>query len=261
MKEKKGGAKGTGRRAAKRILEPIRRGATIAVAAWSRGIANLSDVTRIVVRELKAAGAKPFIVPAMGSHGGATAEGQKTLLEHLGITEEYTAAAIRSSMEVVQVAASPHVGMPVVIDAHALKADGIVIINRVKAHAAYAGTYESGLVKMVTIGLGMVDFTTRRAFEKFDPEQTYPNTLTSTLWNGVKIPMILKNDRQALQACIRTCNPMDYRNARMMRIRNTLCMGELEVSENLLDAVRAHPGMRVLSDPYELAFDRNGNLL
>jgi hypothetical protein len=287
--------------------------------------------------------------------------------------------------------------MPVLIDAIALAADGIVVINRIKAHAAYAGTYESGLVKMVTIGLGkqrqaevchnvgaerigefiadiglealkhirllaavglvenafhetarvavlrgdeiereepgllaeakalaarfhigefealvideigkeisgagfdttivgrysspylsggakirrvavlditeksrgyggglgMVDFTTRRAFGKFDPEQTYPNTLTSTLTEGVKIPMILRNDRQALQACIRTCNLMDYRKARVMRIRNTLCMEELEASESLLDEVRAHPAMKVLSDPYDLKFDGDGNL-
>ncbi len=381
----------------RRILPSVRPGDRIAVAVGSRGIADLPGITRIVVRELKAAGAEPFIVPAMGSHGGATADGQKSLLEHLGITESFTGAPIRSSMDVVRVATSPRFGMPVFVDANALGADGIVIINRIKAHAAFAGTYESGLVKMVTVGLGkqrqaeichnvgadrigefvadiglealkhirliaavgivenafhetarvavlrrdeiereepallaeakrlaarfhidefetliideigkdisgagfdttivgrysspylsggpkirrvavlditeksrgyggglgMVDFTTRRAYGKFDPEQTYPNTLTSTLTNGVKIPMVLRNDRQALQACIRTCNIMDYRQARVMRIRNTLCMEELSVSENLLDAVRDHPDMRILSEPFDLEFDGDGNL-
>jgi hypothetical protein len=380
-----------------RVFAAVVPGARVAVAVGSRGIANLPDAARIIVRELKKAGAEPFIVPAMGSHGGATAEGQKALLEHLGITERYTGAPIRSSMEVDRVGISPRFGMPVYIDKNALAADGIVIINRIKAHPAYAGKFESGLVKMTAIGLGkqkqaeivhnvgaermdefvadiglealrhikliaavglvenafhetarvvvlrkeeiereepvllaeskrlaarfyidefealiideigkeisgagfdttivgrysspfltggpkirrvavlditekskgyggglgMVDFTTRRAFNKFDPEQTYPNTLTSTFTEGVKIPMILKNDRQAVQACVRTCNRMDYRDARIIRIKNTLCMEEISVSENLLDTVRAHPNMRILGEPEELVFDRDGNL-
>lgn len=105
-------------------------GSRVAVAAGSRGIANLPEVTRIIVRELKKAGAAPFIVPAMGSHGGATAEGQKALLEHLGISEGLTGAPIRSSMDVEKVGISPRFGMPVYIDKNALAADGIVVINR-----------------------------------------------------------------------------------------------------------------------------------
>lgn len=383
--------------ASKKLFKSLPPGASVAVAVGSRGIANLPEVTRIVAREIKMAGCIPFIVPAMGSHGGATAEGQKALLEHLGITEDYTGAPIRSNMDVTKVALSPRFGMPVYIDSLALAADGIVIINRIKAHPAYAGVYESGLVKMIAIGLGkqkqaeivhnvgaermgqfvadiglealkhirliaaiglienafhetarvevlrpgeietaepdllleskrlaarfyidefevliideigkeisgagfdttivgrysspflaggpkirrvavlditekskgyggglgMADFTTRRAFNKFDPEQTYPNTMTSTFTEGVKIPMILKNDRQVIQACIRTCNRMDYRDARIIRIKNTLCMEEILVSENLTDTVRAHSFMSVLGDPEELLFDAEGNL-
>jgi len=92
---------------AKGVFRSLAAGARVAVAVGSRGIANLPEVTRIVVRELKKAGVAPFLVPAMGSHGGATAEGQKALLEHLGITEGFTGAPIRSSMDVAQVAVSP----------------------------------------------------------------------------------------------------------------------------------------------------------
>lgn len=380
-----------------KLFDAIQPGATVAVAVGSRGIANLPQVTRTVITALRQAGAVPFIVPAMGSHGGATAEGQKALLEHLGITEAYTGAPIRSSMEVVQTGVSPRFRMPVYVDAHAYSADAILIINRVKPHPAYSGTFESGLVKMLAVGLGkqkaaelchnvgaerigefvadigvallqhinllgavglvenafhetalvevlrpnaiaqrepsmleaarslaarfyidefevliideigknisgagfdttivgrysspyltggpkirrvavlditekskgyggglgMVDFTTRRAFNKFDPEQTYPNTLTSTFTAGVKIPMILKNDRQAVQACIRTCNLPDIRDARVIRITNTLCMESIEVSENLLEVVGSHPRMKVTEQPRELSFDERGNL-
>lgn len=375
----------------------VSKGSEIAVAVGSRGIANLPAVVGAVVAELRKAGARPFIIPAMGSHGGATAEGQEALLKRLGVDEASVGAPVRSSMEVIQVAISPRFGMPVYVDALALAADGFVVINRIKAHPAYSGTYESGLLKMVVVGLGkqrqaevchnigaerigefiadigleslrhlklvaavgiienafhetariavldkdgiehgepallaeakrlaarffiddfdvliideigkeisgagfdthivgrysspylsggpnirrvsvlditeqskgyggglgMADFTTRRAFDKFDAEQTYPNTLTSTFTNGVKIPMILKNDRQAIQAGIRTCNRADLSQARIIRIKNTLCMEHIDVSASLLDFVRQRQDMRIEGEPHELVFDGQGNL-
>lgn len=102
---------------------------------------------------LKGLGAKPFIVPSMGSHGGATAEGQRAVLEHLGISKESVGAEIRSSMEVEQVGKLAN-GLPVYVDKYALQADGIVVINRIKPHTAFRGPVESGIMKMISIGLG-----------------------------------------------------------------------------------------------------------
>jgi len=109
-------------------------------------------------------------------------------------------------------------------------------------------------------GLGIVDFTTDRAFRKFSFEETYPNALTSTVPASVKIPMVLENDRLAIQAAIKTCNIADFRNVRLGRIKNTLEAHLLEVSENLLPEVRKNPRMEILSDPCELAFDERGSL-
>ena len=109
-------------------------------------------------------------------------------------------------------------------------------------------------------GLGIVDFTTDRAFRKFSFEETYPNSLTSTVPASVKIPMVLKNDRLAIQAAIKTCNIADFRNVRLGRIKNTLEAHLLEISENLLNEVRANPSIDILSEPYELAFNAEGNL-
>jgi hypothetical protein len=109
-------------------------------------------------------------------------------------------------------------------------------------------------------GLGIVDFTTERAFRKFSFEETYPNSLTSTVPASVKIPMVLKNDRQAIQAAIKTCNIADFRNVRLGRIRNTLEAHQMEVSENLIPEARAYPRMEIVSAPCELAFDKLGDL-
>ncbi|PKL11268.1 MAG: hypothetical protein CVV52_14530, partial [Spirochaetae bacterium HGW-Spirochaetae-8] len=105
------------------------------------------------------------------------------------------------------------------------------------------------------------DFTTRRAAEKFDFTQTYPNTLTALLTGGVKIPMVLPNDRQGFQACIKTSNLADWRTARIVRIHNTLCLTEIEVSENMLPSIIDDSRFEILSEPYELHFDDSGNLL
>ncbi len=384
------------RLAEKKTLSLIKKGQKIAVAVGSRGIANQPLMVKTLISELKRAGADPFIVPAMGSHAGATAEGQREMLIGMGITEDYVGAPIHSAMDVVQLGFSTN-GLPVYMDRNAYQADAIIIINRIKPHVCFRAKYESGLMKMIVIGLGkqkgadichnlgfekmpenleaiglkalekanlifgigvvenayhetsmiqvltgseipteepkileeakrlapklyfdsletliideigkdisgsgfdtnvvgryhspcvsggpkihrlailditdrshgngnglgMADFTTRRAVDKFRPEQTYPNTLTATLTGGVKIPVTLENDRQVMQACLKTCNLMDYRDAKVVRIKNTLSLEEIEVSENMMATVENNPNLEVVGTPYQLEFDRDGNL-
>ncbi len=143
----------------KEILRPcrtqLRPGMRVAVCAGSRGISNYAVIVRCVVQAVKEAGAVPFIIPAMGSHGGATAEGQARVLADYGITEETMSAPVISSMEVVRIGeldAEPRI--PVYMDAHAFAADGVIVVNRVKLHTDFHGDHESGIVKMLTIGLG-----------------------------------------------------------------------------------------------------------
>ncbi len=380
----------------KQVLAAVKKGQKIAVAVGSRGIANQPLMVKVLISELKRVGADPFIVPAMGSHAGATAEGQREMLIGMGITEDYVGAPIRSSMDVVQLGLSAN-GLPVYMDQNAYQADGIVIINRIKPHVCFRAKYESGLMKMIVIGLGkqkgadichnlgfetmpenltaiglkalkeanvlfgigiienayhetgqihvltgseipveepilleeakrlapklffdslevliideigkdisgsgfdtnivgryhspcvsggpkihrlvilditershgngnglgMADFTTKRAVNKFRPEQTYPNTLTATLTGGVKIPVTLENDLLAIQASLKTCNLMNYREAGLVRIKNTLSLDEIEVSENLLGLVRNNPNLEIVSLPYMWEFDEKGNL-
>ena len=135
------------------VKDTVKPGMEIAIAVGSRGVDRLVDLTAVTVKFLQDLGAKPFIVPSMGSHGGATAEGQKAVLEHLGVTEEAVNAEIRSSMEVVKIGELSN-GLPVYIDKLASQADGIVVINRVKPHTAFRGPVESGIMKMISIGLG-----------------------------------------------------------------------------------------------------------
>ena len=142
---------------AQAALEPLRSrvvpGARIAVTAGSRGIHDLVPVVRAAVDWLKAAGAAPFVIPAMGSHGGATAEGQREMLEGLGITEESVGCAIEATMETVVVGTLPD-GTDVHHDAIAAKADGVLLVNRVKPHTDFRGPIESGIAKILAIGLG-----------------------------------------------------------------------------------------------------------
>ena len=380
----------------KGVLRGIRKGQTVAIAVGSRGISNQALVVKLLVWELIAAGAVPFIVPAMGSHGGATAEGQREMLIGMGVGEDDVGAPIRSTMEVVQVGTSKN-GIPVYVDRFAHEADSIVIINRIKPHVGFRGPYESGLMKMIAIGLGkhkgavlchdlvfgkmaenipaigrvalweanivcgiallenayhetsqieilsneemeamepelqekskdlaprlhfdsldvliideigkdisgtgfdtnvvgryhtpyatggpditriaalditekshgnanglgILDFTTKRAFKKFIFEQTYPNALTSTVPTTVKIPMVLNNDHQAIQAAIKTCNILDKSNVRMVRIQNTTALREIEISENLVPEAQENKYLEVLGEAYPLPFDESGNL-
>ncbi len=135
------------------IAGAVRPGMSVALTAGSRGIAEIDGILRSLVAILKEMGAEPFIVPAMGSHGGATAEGQVEILESLGVTEEFCGAPIRSSMEVVELGETDR-GVPVYMDRIASEADGVVLVNRIKAHTDFRSTIESGLLKMASIGLG-----------------------------------------------------------------------------------------------------------
>ncbi len=140
------------------LKEKIKPGQSICITGGSRGLSNIVLITSEIVKQVKALGAKPFIIPAMGSHGGATAEGQKGILDGYGITEESMGCPIISSMETVKISTTAPTenveAIDVHIDKNAYNADGIIVLNRIKAHTGFKGKYESGLMKMMTIGLG-----------------------------------------------------------------------------------------------------------
>ena len=358
------------------IRQMVKPGMEIAIAAGSRGVDKFVETVAETVKFLQELGAKPFIVPSMGSHGGATAEGQTAVLAHLGVTEESVNAEIRSSMEVIEIAKLPN-GLPVYVDKIASEADGIVVINRVKPHTAFRGKVESGIMKMMAIGLGKqkgaeachqlgfehmgkhiiemsniilekmpilfgvatvenafdkvahvevllpndieeretelqklakkllpkinfekidvlvideigknisgdgmdpnitgryptpyahggpevnkmivldltpetegnangvgtADFTTQRLIDKADFAATYANGLTSTVVAPTKASTTLANDKLALKAAVKTCNILDFTTVKMVRIKNTLELSEIEVSEALLPEVEAN---------------------
>ena len=135
------------------ICKKIRPGAEVAITAGSRGIAHISEILATIVSCFKKAGAVPFIVPAMGSHGGGTAQGQVEVLESLGISEETIGAPVRSSMDVVELCRTAK-GCPVFMDSIAFHSDAIFIVNRVKVHTRFKADHESGLLKMIAVGLG-----------------------------------------------------------------------------------------------------------
>jgi hypothetical protein len=137
------------------IRASIRSGARIAVGCGSRGVANYAHIARAVIAQIKALGGDPFVFPAMGSHGAATAEGQRRVLEFAGITEDFVGAPIRASMDTIDAGRMPD-GTPVHADAVAAAADGIVLINRIKPHTTFRGAIESGITKMLTIGMGKI---------------------------------------------------------------------------------------------------------
>lgn len=131
----------------------IRPGDQVAVTAGSRGVTDMVLVLKTLVAHLKTLGAEPFIVPAMGSHGGATDEGQENILKAYHITRETIGAPVRSSMNVANPGKTVH-GVPVYVDANAFHADHVIVVNRVKPHTDFEGDIESGLTKMLAIGLG-----------------------------------------------------------------------------------------------------------
>ncbi len=385
------------RKQLERVRQTIRPGMTVAVTAGSRGIDHIDLLLRETVQFIRSAGGEPFLVPAMGSHGGAVAEGQLALLESFGITEETMGCPIRASMEVDQFASLPD-GTPVYIDRFAHAADGIVVVNRVKPHTGFRGPHESGLYKMMCVGLGKqkgaetvhnrgrrrmgetiqlmgqqflektnilfgvailenafdqtyrlfallpeeiperepallaeardlmprimperldvlvvdwmgknisgtgmdpnitksfahdygisregrarkiavldlteqshgaavgigsADTTTRRLLEKMDPNTTYPNLLTTGGTDSAKIPMVFDDQRLAIQAAIKTAVGADRANLRMVRIRDTLHLETIQISEALARELQDDPQFEFLSGPEELPFNENGDL-
>ena len=382
--------------AAGRLAAKVRPGQRVALAVGSRGLANLPELVRLLAAAVRRLGAEPFVVPAMGSHGGATARGQVQLLAKMGVTEQTIAAPIRASMEVVPLGeAAP--GLPAFCDKLAAQADATLILGRVKPHSSFRGRYESGLIKMLAIGLGkqkgaeichtrgfghlakriaavgttvlargnvvgglavvenarhqthhlelvpaaaiadrepallqlawdlyprlpfdeldvlvigrigkdisgtgldcnvvgryttsfasggpvitrlvaldttpatggnvngigVVDVTTQRLFDRLSFAETYPNALTSTATTAVKIPMVMADDRRAIQAAIRTSTIPDPAAVRLAWIRDTLSLDQLEVSANIAAEVDTCPNARVTGPPQPLPFSAAGRL-
>jgi len=135
------------------LEKKVKPGQRVALTAGSRGVANIAVILKAAAEYLKSIGAKPFIFPAMGSHGGAKAEGQTDLLAHYNVTEAFTGAPVLSSMEVIEISTTED-GVPVYIDKNASQADWIIVANRIKPHTKFKAPIESGLMKMMAIGMG-----------------------------------------------------------------------------------------------------------
>lgn len=259
----------------------IRPGQRMAITAGSRGVANIVEVLAEVVRVVRDLGGDPFLVPAMGSHGGGTAEGQLAMLESLGITEGSVGAPILSSMDVRQIGATPS-GVPVYMDRNALSADGIIAVNRVKPHTAIRGSIQSGLCKMLMIGLGkqkgaaiahsygptamaeLINDVTRIALRSAPilgglalVENGYDETAKIA---AVDPETWIETEEKLLEEA-GAMMPRLPADIRAMRVRNTLHIDELEVSEALLREVGGVEGIDITGEPRELAFDNEGNLV
>lgn len=382
--------------AKKGVAAGIRPGMKIAITAGSRGIRNIPLILGTLVRFVRDCGGEPYLVAAMGSHGGATSQGQREVLAGLGITEETVGCPIRSGMEVVPAGRNAE-GAQVYMSRDAAQADGVIVCNRIKPHTCFRGPCESGLMKMMAIGLGkqvgadwchkegfqnmaknvrlfgstvlealpvlfgvgilenaydqtaevvvldreeipekepdylkkamgllprihvpecevlvvdtigknfsgggmdanitgtfvtpyasgglrsqrvavldlspeshhngtgcgMAHATTRRFFDKMDWEQTYPNVITSTVIENVRIPMVLKNDREAIQVCLRTCTGVGPQGPRLVRIANSMELTHIYLSENYLPQIAGHPYLEQETEVMELPFDQAGNL-
>lgn len=375
----------------------VKPGMRVVLTGSSRQIDNMPLILRELASFVRARGAEPWIIPAMGSHGGATGPGQRELLESYGITEEFCGCPIHSSMETVEVGRLEE-GDPVRVDRFACESDGVIVVGRIKAHTAFRGTYESGLVKMMAvgmgkregadsihrlgfgrmgervprfarvvyencpilfgvgtienefdhtcrvevlpgeeifdrepellqyaktrlprllvpetdllvvreigknfsgsgmdpnvtgtfgtpyasggirkqrvtvldvspeshgnfIGLGMADTTTKRAYEKLDANSTYFNMLTSTVLGVGKVPMVLEDDKLAIQAAIKTLNGVDRDRVRVVFLKNTLSLETVMLSEALLEEARGLEDVEILEQPRPLRFDGQDNLL
>jgi hypothetical protein len=161
--------------------ERLRPGASVAITAGSRGIADIAAILRIVADFVRAHGGQPFVVPAMGSHGGATVAGQRHVLAEYGITEASVGAPIRATMETVELGQLPS-GARVFMDAYAAAADATIVVNRVKAHTAFRGPIESGLCKMTCIGLGKAEGAEQA--HAYGLRETIPQAASLTLESG-----------------------------------------------------------------------------
>ncbi len=160
-------------------------GKSVAVTAGSRGIANIKEIIKASCDWLKSQGAQPFVIPAMGSHGGATAEGQRMILEEYGVTPDYIGAEVRSDMATVQVGETPE-GFPVNVDRNAWEADSILVVNRIKPHTDFSGSIESGLLKMIAVGLGKREgaAVTHRWSRRYGNERVIRSIADVTLGTG-----------------------------------------------------------------------------
>lgn len=378
------------------MAQRIHKGDSIAITCGSRGVANIALIIKAIVDFVKKAGGEPFVFPAMGSHGGATAEGQREILTGYGVTEEYLGCPIRATMEVDQLGQTPD-GMPVFIDRYAHAADGIILCGRVKAHTAFRGPYESGIMKMAVIGmgkqhgaqtvhrdgfkalgemlpvigkvildnakvlgalalvenafdetciisgmlkeeimekeppllkrskeflgkiffddidvlvvdrigkdisgdgmdpnitgrfavpyvkgeknvqhiavldlteethgncngLGLADVTTKRLVDKIDVDCTFPNVVTSTVLCTPKIPLFTHSDKSCIQIALRTRNYIDRAHPRIVRIRDTMNLEQIEISEAMLPEAEASQHVEVLTQPEDWKFNEEGNL-
>lgn len=375
----------------------INPGDTVALTAGSRGITRIADILKIIVEEVKEVGGQPIIIPAMGSHGGATAEGQKKVLAEYNITAEYVGASIKASMETVKIG-KINSDLPVFMDKIAYNAEAIIPVNRIKVHTSCQGKTQSGILKMLAIGLGkqkgaatihsygakglqeyvpaagklilekapvvlgvgilenayedlykieamlpediperevklleeqkktmpklpfkdidilfidemgkdisgvgidtnvigrmrikgvaepeapdidvivvsdltegsqgnatgigLADVITRKLFEKIDFRQTYANILTTTFYDRGKIPVIAENDKMALKMAVKFLGNINYEEAKVIRIKNTLELTELEVSKTFLTQVKRSDNLELLGRSI-LEFDEKGML-
>jgi hypothetical protein len=160
----------------------VRAGQSVAITAGSRGIANIAQIIRQVVSHLTGLGARPFVVPAMGSHAGGTAAGQRRVIESYGITEQFVGCPIRAGMQTVVVCRATE-GFDVHFDRHAYQADHVLVCNRVKPHTLFVGDFESGLLKMMLIGLGKCEGATvyHRAIQDYSFAQIVRSVVAELL--------------------------------------------------------------------------------
>lgn len=374
----------------------IKPGASVAITCGSHGVANIAVIIRAIVDFVKECGGSPFIFPAMGSHGGATAQGQREILASYHVTEDTMGCPIKATMEVVQVGETPD-GMPVYVDRYAYEADAIILCGRVKAHTAFRGPYESGIMKMAVIGLGkqkgaetvhrngfcelgtmlpvigrvvlehapvigalalvenafdqtciikgmlkeeiyeeepklliaskqrlgkiyfdnidvlvvdrigkdisgdgmdpnitgrfavpyinegikiqhiavldltdethgncnglgLADVTTKRLVDKIDVDCTYPNVVTSTVLCTPKIPLFTHSDKTCIQIALRTCNYIDREHPRVVRIKDTMNLEEIYISESMLKEAEESNHVIVSGPPKDWVFNEDGNL-
>jgi len=378
----------------------IQSGQRVALTAGSRGVANIALILRAAVESLKSLGAQPFIFPAMGSHGGATAEGQAALLAHYNVTESFTGAPVLSSMEVVEISKTED-GVPVYIDKNASQADWIIVVNRIKPHTKFKAPIESGLMKMMAIGmgkqkgaeyyhkaalhytfpkiivdagrevlkkapvlcgigtvengydetakiaalnpdelesrerelldlakemmprlpfneidllivdemgkdisgtgidpnvtgrnrdligvfphptnvkrlfvrdltansngnatgLGLADLTTKRLVDKINYQAMYMNCITGISLEKAAVPMHFETDQKAIEVALGSVGLTPSEKSRIVRIKNTLQVDEVEVSQAYAEEMKKRPDLEILEGPKPMPFDRQGNLL
>ncbi len=371
------------------------KGKRICITVGSRGIPDLDIMVRTICDVLKEWGARPFIIPAMGSHAGATAEGQKEMIAGYNITEESMGVPILSSMDVVQYADLN--GIPLYCDKNAMESDGIVILNKVKPHTDFRGSHESGMAKMMAIGiakhkgaamfhtfgfarfpelipavaekfldncpfafgvgvvqnayddicnidvctkenfletdarlleiakskiakfkfdhvdlliideigknisgngydpnitgrnladnmkdaldckkvfirsltpeshhngagLSSADVTLRKVVNDVDFGVTWTNALTTGFTTACRVPLYQETDLDAIRLCLRTCYNMDYKMARIVRIKNTLQMDTIQVSVPLYETIKDLADVEYVSGPEPMRFNENGDL-